>query len=553
MPAIRKLVGPALVAALPFAGPSCGTPTVAVDLTIPVEVAEGALWIELGVYPDRCPPAAQLEGGVPEAGAIARLAYRRDEATPPLGRLPARKVGVAGIARGEDCGVVAAGCTTLDLSSTRTIRVAMRTVEGAPGRCAAGSVCRYARCVPPVDPNDPSVGADCSLQLLGAGPLGNPLSVETQVGSPSIVATPEGFIVAYREYEPIGGVGRLTMYRVDSGGAALPARAETLADRCTDADETDGVGLALAGTKGLIALARSPCGGKTGYDLFSIDGSAKVTAYGVVVAPTAPLLQLSPAHAVAPAPSPAGSFLMALRVDGTSALQQISDGNKVALLASFGTPQDTGAWVASSANVIGVLAAGPASGMTMPTDGGTDAAKDAAPPPTSDTSLRLHLVAANANLGLLPAPFEFPGRWGSLAALGTRVVVVSDGEELGRPLAIRAFDLGKKQVAVEDGLNPPTLGSALYADVALAGDRMFVAVAQQGALSLLALDKATTTPILVRSVSFGDDPRIPSVKSVRDGRIAVAASTSRVAVAWASAKTLSPNDPVGGYAVFACR
>jgi hypothetical protein len=549
---LRKLVGPALVAVLPFAGPSCGTPGVAVDLTLPIDVAESALWIELGVYPDRCPPAAQLEGGVPEAGSLARLAYRRDEPAPALGKLPARKVGVAAIARSEDCGVVAAGCTTLDLSSERTIRVAMRTVEGAPGRCAAGSVCRYARCVPPVDPSDPSVGADCSLQLMGAGPLGNPLSVETQVGSPGIVATPEGFIVAYREYEPIGGVGRLTMYRVDSGGAALPARTETLADRCTDADETDGVGLALGGQGGLVTLARSACNLKTGYDLFSIDGSAQVTSYAVVVAPTAPLLQLSPAHPLAPAPNAAGSFLLALRIDGTSALQQITGGNKVSLLSTFGTAEDTGAWVASSANVVGVLAAGPPSGTPPTMDAGADAAKvDAGPPP--DATLRLHLSAANGNLALLPSPFEFPGHWGSLAALGTRVVVVSDGEDLGRPVAFRAFDLGKKQVAVEDGLNPPTLGSALYADVALAGDRMFVATAQQGAISLQALDKATTTPILVRTVSFGDDPRIPSVKSVRDGRIAVAASTSRVAVAWASAKTLSANDAVGGYAVFACR
>jgi hypothetical protein len=43
-----------------------------------------------------------------------------------------------------------------------------------------------------------------------------------------------------------------------------------------------------------------------------------------------------------------------------------------------------------------------------------------------------------------------------------------------------------------------------------------------------------------------------SVSTVRDGRVAVAATTSRVAVAWTTAKVLTNNDASGGYAVFAC-
>jgi hypothetical protein len=44
-----------------------------------------------------------------------------------------------------------------------------------------------------------------------------------------------------------------------------------------------------------------------------------------------------------------------------------------------------------------------------------------------------------------------------------------------------------------------------------------------------------------------------SLKDVRNGRIAVAATDTRVALVWLTARQLTANDPSGGYAVFACR
>jgi hypothetical protein len=54
------------------------------------------------------------------------------------------------------------------------------------------------------------------------------------------------------------------------------------------------------------------------------------------------------------------------------------------------------------------------------------------------------------------------------------------------------------------------------------------------------------------TVLLADDARIPSQETVRDGRIALAASDSRVLVAWLTATDLGPDDPIGGYALFAC-
>jgi hypothetical protein len=39
---------------------------------------------------------------------------------------------------------------------------------------------------------------------------------------------------------------------------------------------------------------------------------------------------------------------------------------------------------------------------------------------------------------------------------------------------------------------------------------------------------------------------------VRDGRVAVLATDTRVIVAWTTQESLGPNDATGGFAVFAC-
>ena len=46
---------------------------------------------------------------------------------------------------------------------------------------------------------------------------------------------------------------------------------------------------------------------------------------------------------------------------------------------------------------------------------------------------------------------------------------------------------------------------------------------------------------------------VTSLLDVHDGRVAVAASDTRVGVVWTTARQLTANDPTGAYAVFACR
>src|SRR6185503_16375773 len=130
----------------------------------------------------------------------------------------------------------------------------------------------------------------------------------------------------------------------------------------------------------------------------------------------------------------------------------------------------------------------------------------------------------------------------------------SSGSTSGKPVAYRTFDLVGTtiQAGPADGFNTQSLqGKTIFADVALSQDYMLTIVEQPGALSLVVFDHATTMPIFKREVDLGDDARLPSIAKVRDGRIAIAASATRVAVVWATGATLDMNDPVGGYAVYA--
>jgi hypothetical protein len=86
----------------------------------------------------------------------------------------------------------------------------------------------------------------------------------------------------------------------------------------------------------------------------------------------------------------------------------------------------------------------------------------------------------------------------------------------------------------------------------MVNDRVYFAVLKPGSVSLHVFSNASTQPKPLREVLFAKQPRIAAIETVKDGRVAIAANESRVAVAWTTAKTLNPNDSTGGYAVFAC-
>ncbi|MCW5833960.1 MAG: hypothetical protein KIS78_16290 [Labilithrix sp.] len=549
-------------------GAACkGNRQIGLEITLPSELVSATAWFEVGAYKDAsCAAVAPMLGnGVPE-GATARVAFRRQDAVGPrFGDIPNGKYAFAAVARDEECTILARGCREADVGDVDKVAIRMDAAEDETGRCAVGASCQAAKCVPANDNTDPSVGAGCSLELLGAGPLVNSAGGQgTLVSAPAIVATTTGFMIVYRELDPNGGVARLILLPLDPSGGALAPEKPGLPERCASSDETDGVGLVVKGEDAMVALARAPCDGKPALELLNfkttnddVPGVPTLGKFFVSSSPTGVRVALGPARASALRPQ---GGLVVFTEGGVGRIASMDPAKGiVGPNGTFGgTSGVTDAWVSASDRVLALLAAGVGG---LPAGGDDDAGAGEEDPgdPATDPTLRLLMLpvntaveSINATTNAPRAPITFPGEWGSIATLAGRVIVLSDGSGPGRSVTYRAFDLNRDSPADTSGFSVEGAGRVTAGDVTIVGNRAYFAALKQGAIGLHVYDNASTTLTPLSQVSFGREPRISAIGNVRDGRVSVAATPSRVAVAWTTAKVLGGNDPVGGYAVFAC-
>ncbi len=558
-------------------------PNVGVVVDVPSSIADQTKWVEIGAFGGTtCNALASLlPGGIPVEGAAARVAFDRAGPSPALGDLPKAKYAFAAVGKDVNCGVVAIGCREVDVGIETTVDIPLNPSQGA-GPCPPGASCVQARCVAGSNNGDPALGADCSMDLVGAGPLGDPLiAAGALTSAPAIAAVANGFLIAYREYDPFGGQAVVTFIKIDNGGGATPGPRTVLPDRCPGGDEGDPLGMSFAQdlSAGLAVVSRAPCAPKpTGIDFLQIDGTGTVAASGFEGKGT-PRRILSTAHSLA-YDKTGGDFLVAFVEDKKTANVVFASGNRLEQKPGIrfgGNGTMTGAWVASSDGARAFLAAaigGDTSvldaGAGAPVDGGDggdDGSVDSGPPPppppadsgTAGSTLRLQILEGTADLATLastPILATFPGTWGSVVAVGQRVIVASDTAGVGKQVAFRIYENGAQKTS--DGIVVDGSGKVAYADIALVQDRLFFAVEKVGTLpnpstiSVYAYAQATTTPTLKRRVNLSDDSRIPTLAAVRDGQVAIAASETRVAVVWTAGRSLTDKDAVGGYAVFAC-
>mgnify|MGYP003376561638 CR=1 FL=1 len=550
---------------------SCtGNPQVTFEIDVAQSIAAQTTWFEIGAFSNGYCQAVKpvITSGIPLDGAVVRVAFRRDNAAPPpIGDLRKGNYAFAAVARREDCGIVATGCVEVDVSSEREVRITMDPLPQAPGTCSATAKCSAGRCVPSND--NAKVGAGCSLALLGAGPLGNALSTSGEfVSGPAIAASPTGFVVAYREVD-LEGNARLTMLPLDAGGGALAPlvsarlNAGLLRDYCAEAapTQTDSAAFFLGQGGGSVVLSHPPCGAIGGVDIFPTDPSGIITGFGRSGGQGVSV-SLSQAHAIY------------ARTTGAPALAYVQNGQaEVAGVngadlepqerrGKFGGGTATGAWI-SGDKTLAFLALG--TGGTSPpppVDAGADASRDGgAPPPVPSGGKFLRLKTSDdlADLTKLTTATSVDVAadvsWGSLAVTGKRVLVLAPTTSEGSPVDLHAFDGNRELETSPTSVAVEGIGDATSGDVAISGDRAFVAVLRRGEVSLVALDRITTSPTSFdppRIVSFLRDSRIPSIAKIEDGKVAVATSGTRVAVAWSSASKIDINKPVGGYAIFAC-
>jgi hypothetical protein len=547
-----------------------GTPQVSFDIALPSDLADTTAWFEIGAFRDAsCDALApMLANGIP-SGAAVRVAFRRDDATTPtVGDLPRASYAFAAVAKNEDCAILATGCTEVDVSSSDSVLVALNGVDMPTGACGAGASCQAAECVPANDNSDPSVGASCSLELLGAGPLANPAGGNGEyVSAPAIAATPSGFIIVYREVDPSAATAKIDILPIDPAGGALPPARPALGGRCANDDETDGLGLVMNATQGEMVVAKPACGAASGLELLGFTTKPEVTPEDKshLAQSNAQKIRLSDAHVAA---ARMGGDVIAFVADGQALVSTITPAGVAAPAGGFGaTASNTGAWVAASDKVLALLAAGPGDpGMAPPPDAGDDGGGEGGMMMMGDdgggsgegATLRLYMLPVDTPLDMIAAPstprspIAFPGTWGAVAAVGKRVIVLSDGSGPGRSVTYRTFDLDGTMAAETNGFSVQGDGDVTTGDVALLGDRVFFAALKPGLITLNAYSNATTSPVPIRSISFAKETRIPAINLVRDGRVSLAVTDTRVAVVWTTAKTLGANDPAGGYAVFAC-
>ncbi len=541
----QVLVLRSLVVALVFVGVSAvscifSKAEVSFSVVTPSGLPDTATWVEVSAIAGGCPSAEQVVSGSVPGATGAHVAFRLDDAAPPsFGELPKGKYGFLASIRNESCAVVAAGCASAEIPRD-AIRIQTALVtNGSQSGCKSGTSCAFGRCVPSVDPANSAAGRNCSMQLLGAGPLGPPLAPsDIRVSAPTIVASPSGFLIAYREFDATAGVSKYTIVPIDQGGGIGKLGEGTLNNRCAGSDESDGVGLAMGTNGGVLVLARRPCGASpAGIEVYSLDAKGQVGQSGVTEGATAEVT-LSPTRSVAALSD--GSYLLAYRFNGQARIAKLN-GLGLQGTGTVIADQSSDVWISASTDAIAVL-------TSVPTKEETG---DAA---TGDSNLELTLTSSRTDLSKFPTPTRLDGSSGAIAILGGRAYVSRKSDSPGRVADVSAYDLGSSAEAASEAISTThATGITVHTDVALSKNRAFFAIGQPGSVSVVVYDNATTRPSFLRDIYLPNDSRVPTfVNRYRDGYVSIAATDTHVAVAWTTTQILAGNDVVGGYAVYAC-
>lgn len=549
-------------------GMAClGASDLNLEITVPRDLVSKTEWFEVGAYKSSTCKTLKpmLANGLPE-GVETRVAFKRaDRVGPRFGDIPSGKYAFAAVARDKDCQILARGCVDTDVSDTSNVNIQMDGVETESGKCGAGASCQAGKCVPANNNADPSVGAACSLELLGAGPLLN-VNPTGFISAPAIAPTNSGFVIVYRQ-GLVGDSPTVVMLPIDTSGGAYGVDART-----TDApnrpvlpvcegrgEEADGVALLFGGERGVFAVANNCAEPSFTLANFSVTaGERNLSAIPdpPVLTKTGAPLTLAAGHIAA---RRANNSVIAFTQGGIGKIAYMDTargvvGGAEGKVGQFGGSGITDAWLSASDRVLALLAAGTgAVPRTRTPDGGGGGEDETGQGP----SLRLMMLPPEtAPESITPASgptIAFPGSWGSIATIGTRVLVLSnDTEGPGRSVTYRAFDLGNDSPASIGGFEVEGEGAVTAGDVAIAGNRAFFAVLRDGSIELHAYDSPTVTPSAKSRVVLARESRISGIKTIKNGRVAVAATDSRVAVAWTSTRQLDENTPAGGYAVFAC-
>lgn len=611
-PARSALAGFVLLASLVAMIAAC-TRTAGIDflITVPNSLSSQVMWIEVSVYKDvQCSLAGRVAyGEAPTEGPVKRLIWSPTDgqpAPPELGDLESGYYAFVVQVKNTNCEIIARGCDGLDIGDGGTIRIPTKPdSQNGPG-CDSSMTCELGQCIPK------RTGQNCSLDVVGSGPLvQGSEGTGLIVAAPAARFVGSDFLVSYGEFSSdVGTTTTLISQLIARNGGLRQFVPTQFARRCSGYPQNDGTGLAWSaeGT-GLVGFARNECTNgelqSTAVELMMIDANAnfKDERAATLNLSSAELgeIRFGQNHAIASlgggkwaiSPVIAGRaeavFIEEVnrpgtREEGGGNTFEVSDaeGGAGQVRYQFGLSdarQVSANLEASGTSVVmvaineygeeppppeedgGESDAGP--------DGGDDDAGDASgqairqqPDTIGFRKLSVQFLPIDkvGALAPLPTPFAIESRFASVAMIANRALVVGDDNgDLQNP-TLFAFDFdpnGNQAVTAEPLRNTIlTNGEAQgtevdYADIAVANDRAFVATAIPGDIILTVFSQASNQPSVLRSLRLSQ-VRASTVGSIRNGRVTVAANQNRVLVAWTTATELKDNDPIGGYAIFAC-
>ncbi len=567
---MRKAVSAGL--ALVFASvcfPSCAEkPEIKIGLRDPCLDINGTAFREAGAYTEfvvfrnGCPADDELKAGRTD-GAVFRSVVPIDGNLPDVGDLDKVKYGFAALVRNESCGVVGFGCTAANLEDVREVRIAVcdwsaQTQDGAPTcacdvlsgpGCESPKICDKGSCVKSgecvIDDGDLK---GCPLTIAASGPLPAPADSSSILSGPGLVATPDGFVVAFREMSSGGDKGQVKLVGLSDCGAPGVRAAVDLASNkltCSGGASSDGVGIAFSDDTGLAAASLPNCGKGGGVLLMPFDskGDLHTSPSGPRNVAFEKFTMVSPTGAAAAGAGPS-DFELVYRIEESPTVGDVQrvvlsapagavngpSFKEVAVTNPLGAENIPFAHVVTSSQVRGFVGLVPSktpAGVVMSVGPN---ASDTLEPKGEVALPDANWAAATAwndkVAALVPTPSG--ATWKAAQLAGTAVSEVATGTVGSGALK------GAGMTTLRDHLLIVTSTSQGMSVHRISG--------ASGTLSSSAADSVALAPDLGGGILDGFDGE----------RVAIAAARSRVAVVWINKPQFSTGDVMGGWALLKC-
>lgn len=510
-----------------------------------------AEWAELAVFSGGCPSDAVLAAGdVSGASNVYSVPVGGD--LPEPGDLSKETYGFAAYLRGEDCAVLGYGCTTADLSHVRSITIEIDPSSGE-GACEAPLTCVQGVCAarPPEGgaPDAPGEGGGgdagdggtCSLSLVASGKLPDPTTQGAIASGPGIVAVKGGFVIGWREDEPLDAgatQGKARLVLLDPNGK-LGTPSEQTIDACPGILPGGNVAMTMATSEGLLVLPQVDCNDAgAGASFVTFGPNGQVSNVGTAIG-AGPDLTVARVHGAAPDQT-GTSFEVVYTSSGVAYQVPVVDSTTVKPQGTF-TPLFGG-----TSNTFGEMATTSDIVATLADSIGDAGAADGGDAGGAGSQMLFGVAGWDASV---PTVTTRPGgSFAAVTAYGSRAIAVTPGATGGIAWIGRSAD-GKDTGSGQ----MPAGGPYLAADVTTIGDHAVIAAAQAKTITLVRVDGIGTT-LVGQPAATQKLTQIGSVPmSAYDGKsIAIAASGTQVAVTWITTRQTSPTEPTGGFALFDC-